>query len=259
MPCILSGTEGAVRILTISNERKRNAFEGGMARDLLRLLDEAETDCAIRVVVVTGAGDVAFSSGHDLKEIASGAYAITKLGEAPFLRPKEMTKPVIAAVNGHCYAAGLILALSCDFRVASANAAFGSPGARLGMLPEGGQIGRLPRVMTSSSALQMMLTAQPLSAAEAYRSGFVVRLTEPGSALDEALSLAHSIAINSPTVVAAIKAGFLVGERDGVEAALAFEEREARFLEVQEDAREGVRAFFEKRPPNFGQKPIGAG
>ncbi|CAO3363584.1 enoyl-CoA hydratase/isomerase family protein [Azospirillum palustre] len=252
MPEISTRTEGAIRILTISNERKRNAFEGSMAADFLRLLNEAESDDAVRVIVVTGAGDIAFSSGHDLNEIASGAHAETNLGEEPFLRPRSMHKPVIAAVNGHCYAAALIFAVNCDLRVASRNASFGSPGARLGMLPEGGQIGRLPRLMTSARALELMLTANPLSADEAYRTGFINRLAEKGKALSEALALAGDIARNSPSVVAAIKAGVILGEVEGVEAATAYEATVARRLEKEADAHEGVSAFLEKRPPVFG-------
>jgi enoyl-CoA hydratase len=127
MPAIEASTRGAIRILMISNEPKRNAFEGPMARDLLNQFDAADQDPDIRVVVVTGAGDIAFSSGHDLKDISSGAHAASGLGEKPVMRPMTMRKPVIAAVNGHCHAAGLILAMSCDLRVASENAAFGSP------------------------------------------------------------------------------------------------------------------------------------
>ncbi|MBK3798484.1 enoyl-CoA hydratase/isomerase family protein [Azospirillum brasilense] len=251
MPEITAQTEGAIRILTISNEPKRNAFEGTMAADFLGHLNDADGDAAVRVVVVTGAGDIAFSSGHDLNEIASGAHAATNLGEAPFLRPRNMTKPVIAAVNGHCYAAALILALSCDLRVASVNATFGSPGARLGMLPEGGQIGRLPRLMSSARALELMLTANPLPADEAYRTGFVNRLAGQGEALQEALVLARAIAKNAPSVVAAIKAGVILGEREGIDAAGAYEATVARRLEKAADAREGVSAFLEKRAPVF--------
>ncbi|WP_050470236.1 enoyl-CoA hydratase/isomerase family protein [Herbaspirillum chlorophenolicum] len=251
MPDIQSDTRGHIRVLTISNEAKRNALEGNMAADLLAHFDACEEDSNIRAVIVTGAGDVAFSSGHNLKEISSGEYAATGLGEAPVLRPLTMKKPVIAAVNGHCYAAALILAMSCDFRIASRNAAFGSPGVRLGMLPEGGQIGRLPLLMSRSAALELMLTGKPLSASEAWRAGFVSALTEPGQALAVALELAVVIAGNAPAVVSAVKRGVLLGEIDGVASAERFEQTVARQLEVLPDASEGVKAFFEKRAPVF--------
>jgi enoyl-CoA hydratase/carnithine racemase len=251
MPNILSETRGHIRVLTISNEAKRNALEGHMAAELLAQFDACEADNAIRAVVVTGAGEIAFCSGHDLKEISSGAYAATGLGEAPVLRPLTMKKPVIAAINGHCYAAALILAMSCDFRVASRNAAFGSPGVRLGMLPEGGQIGRLPLLMSRTAALELMLTGKPLAAEEAWRAGFVSELTEPGEALAGALKLAQSIAVNAPAVVSAVKRGVLLGEADGVASAEHYEQTVARQLEVEPDAIEGVKAFFEKRAPVF--------
>lgn len=251
MPMIHVTTQGAIRILTIANEAKRNAFEGTMSTDILRCFDDAEADAAIRVVIVTGAGDLAFSSGHALQDIASGAHAQSGLGETPMLRPLSMSKPVIAAVNGPCYAAALILAMSCDLRVASDNATFGSPGTRLGMLPEGGQIGRLPTLMSRSAALELMLTATPLSAHDAYRAGFVSRLVPPGAALASALELATTIAANAPAVVSAVKCGVLIGEADGVVAAERFEQEHARRLETQADAREGVAAFFEKRAPAF--------
>lgn len=251
MPAIESTTRNAVRILTISNEPKRNAFEGSMARDLLDHFDAADSDPAIRVVVVTGAGDTAFSSGHDLKEISSGAHEESGLGETPMLRPMQMRKPVIAAVNGHCYAAALILAMSCDLRVASENATFGSPGAKLGMLPEGGQIGRLPLLMSRSAALQLMLTCAPLGGREAYEAGFVCRVVPKGQALKAALEIAGMIAGNSPAVVSAVKRGVLMGETQALSDVERYENQTARFLEKQADAREGVDAFFHKRTPVF--------
>lgn len=251
MPSINVATQGAIRILTIANQAKRNAFEGAMSSDILRFFNDADADPSIRVVIVTGEGDLAFSSGHDLQEIASGAHAESGLGETPMLRPLSMNKPVIAAVNGHCYAAALILAMSCDLRVASDNATFGSPGSRLGMLPEGGQIGRLPSLMSRSAALELMLTGTPLRAADAYRAGFVSRLVSVGTALASALELAKTIASNAPGVVSAIKRGVLIGEASGVAVAERFEQEQARHLENQPDAREGVAAFFEKRTPVF--------
>jgi enoyl-CoA hydratase len=244
-------TLDAIRILTISNERKRNAFEGPMSGDLLSQFEIADADPAIRAVVVTGAGDIAFSSGHDLNDLPTGAEAGAGTDEGPVLKPMSMKKPVIAAINGHCYAAALMLAMSCDLRVASENATFGSPGARLGMLPEGGQLGRLPLLMGRSTALELMLTGAPLSAAEAFRCGFVSRLVSQGQALEAALSLARLIAANAPAVVSAIKQGVLLAEASGLSGAEQYEQRTARALEKEADAVEGVKAFLEKRKPVF--------
>lgn len=244
-------TVGSVRLLTICNERIRNAFSKNMTADLLRAFDEAEQDEQIRVVVVTGAGDVAFSSGHDLREIASGEVGDEGDDEAAFLRPLTMKKPVIAAVNGHCYAAGFILALSCDLRVASENAMFGSPGARLGMLPEGGQLVRLPQLIPMSRAMQLMLTADPMTADEAFRCHFVTAVVPRGTVLEAAMSLAARIAGNSPTIVQAVKLGLNLGQQEGREKVAAYETQTANELRRGTHGKEGVNAFLQKRKPDF--------
>lgn len=244
-------TRDAVRVLTICNERIRNAFDEAMSVALLAAFDDAEADSRIRVVVVTGAGELAFSSGHDLNELASGAHARSTVGEAPFVRPLTMRKPVIAAINGHCWAAGFMLALSCDLRIAAANAVFGSPGARLGILPEGGQLYRLPQLIAPARALEMMLTATPMSADEAAQCELVSRLVPPGQALAEALALAELIASRSPAVVQAVKSGFNLGLREGSIRAERYEAETALHLHRGADAREGIAAFLEKRAPRF--------
>lgn len=250
MPGIETRTQDAVRILTISNEKKRNAFTHEMQADLLSCLNDADKDPQIRAVVITGAGQIAFSSGHDIgspEESASDDAHDLK----SYLRPLEMGVPVIAAVNGHCYGAGLILALSCDLRIGSENASFGSPGARLGMLPEGGQIVRLPQLMARGRAMEFMLSAKPLSAREAHESGLINRVVSPGAVLETALALAHDIAGNSPRAVAAIKKGVLLGEREGHQAALSYEAQVAKELMHGPDAQEGIRSFLENREPEF--------
>jgi enoyl-CoA hydratase/carnithine racemase len=141
--------------------------------------------------------------------------------------------------------------MSCDLRVVSDNAAFGSPGAKLGMLPEGGQMGRLPLLMSRSAALQLMLSCVPLSGADAFRSGFACKLVRQGEALDAAIEVASVIARNSPAVVSAVKRGVLMSETHGLAEVERFEQETARFLEKQSDAREGVEAFFHKRAPVF--------
>jgi enoyl-CoA hydratase len=252
---IRAETRNAVRILTICNERIRNAFDEAMSVALLAAFDDAEADPRIRVVVVTGAGELAFSSGHDLNELASGAHAQSKVGEAPFVRPLTMNKPVIAAVNGHCWAAGFMLALSCDLRIASANAVFGSPGARLGILPEGGQLYRLPQLIAPTRALEMMLTATPMSAADAALCDLVSRVVPAGHALAEAIDLAEVIASRSPAVVQAVKSGFNLGLREGTLRAERYEAETALILHRGADAREGIAAFLEKRAPRFADVP----
>jgi enoyl-CoA hydratase/carnithine racemase len=239
---------GAIVVLTVSNEAKRNAFTKDMEESFSTLMRAAEVDENVRCIVVTGAGDIAFSSGHDFNEVS---LADDGDGEKAFRLPTEIGKPVIAAINGHCWAAGLILAMSCDLRIASENATFGSPGAKLGMLPVGGQLGRLPRMFSHARAVEMLLTGEPMGAEEAHRLGFVSRLVPRGEALNAALDLASLVSRAAPEVTRSIKRGVIVGERFGVHAAEEFEIHASRQLKSLPAASEGVAAFLEKRPPNF--------
>src|SRR5665213_2314446 len=150
-------TNGAVQILTLNNPTKRNAVTANMSATLLRLLEAAEADPVVRCVIITGAGNDAFSSGHDLTE---QDWQFPPKGDADsnaaFVRPMSMSKPSIAAVNGAAYAAGFVLALNCDLRVASENASFCASGARMGLLPVSGQISRLPMLLPYSKALELL-------------------------------------------------------------------------------------------------------
>jgi enoyl-CoA hydratase/carnithine racemase len=142
-PTIRTADDAAVRVLTIDNPRKRNAFAGTMATNLLAELDRADADPSVRAVVVTGA-DGCFSSGHDLQEVlARPETAAAPVANAAFSRPSEILTPVIGAVDGPAYAAGFILALNCDLRVATPGARFCAVGAAIGLVPVGGQLSRL--------------------------------------------------------------------------------------------------------------------
>ena len=243
---------GAVSVLTFDNETKRNAFSGTMADDLLELLEDADADDDVRCIVLTGAGHEAFSSGHDLTEVGvDRSAALSPEANRAFLHSTNMVKPVVAAVNGAAYAGGFILALSCDLRVASLNAQFCVSGARVGLLPIGGQLSRLLRLIPHARAMEMTLTAAPITADEAYKIGFVNRLVAKGEALPEAITLAESIAVNSPVVVQAVKKGLNVSLREGVAAGEGYEWETGLALAAHSDSEEGVRAFLEKRPPKF--------
>lgn len=212
---ILVEQRGKVLVVTIANEKKRNALNIAMERPLYEALVRAESDDSVRAVVITGAGDVAFCSGHDLSEVIRPDAKFMQ--PDPMGHPDLMRRPVIAAINGHCYAAGLMLALCCDLRIASDNATFGQPGARVGHMPIGGQIWRLAEAMPRVRALELLLTAQPLSAREAAEWGLINKLVKPGEALPAAIELATKIADNSPNAVQAIKAGLKIYECEGRE------------------------------------------
>jgi enoyl-CoA hydratase/carnithine racemase len=244
---IINEQIGHVMLITIANERKRNAINMAMEHRLIKAFRECDERDDIRAVVITGAGDIAFCSGHDLNELGKPGSADLD----PCGYPARMRKPVIAAINGHCHAAGLLLALSCDLRIASKNAVFGQPGAKLGMLPVGRQIMNLPRVMPPVAALEMMMTAEPMPASRASSLGFLNQLVPAGKAKEQALVLASRITANSPAAVQAIKEGWRVSQSGGIAEFDTFEKEMSDSLMGGPDAAEGALAFREKRAPRF--------
>lgn len=252
MGSIITERIGRITLLTISNEARRNAFTHAMAEALGRHLRTAEADPAVGCVVITGAGDTAFSSGHDLREmIADRENASDEERNACFVLPATLRTPCIAAINGYAFAAGFMLALSCDLRVCAENALFAAPGSHLGLLPIGGQLSRLPRLLPRAIAHEMLIGSRQLRADEAATFGFVNQVVGVGAARDAALRLASRIVEQSPAVVREVKAGLGILDVEGQQAATAFEWDMARKLQGLPDATEGMAAFLEKRPPRF--------
>lgn len=246
---------GSVRILSVNNPAKRNAFSGDMAPRLRDLLLAADSDTRVRCIIVTGGRDM-FSSGHDLQEVLENPEtAGDPVANAAFTLPAELGTPVIGAVNGAAYAAGFILALNCDIRIAGDNARFCAVGARIGLVPVGGQLSRLLNVVSYPEAIRMLATAAPVDAAAAMRSGFVSEVCEPDNTLDRALALAQQICEVSPAVVRAIKTGLRATLQDGLVAGAALEPQLAAIVRQLPDGDEGVRSFLEKRPPNYPEAP----
>lgn len=256
-PSIEVADRGTVRILTINNPAKRNAFSGSMAPTLRKLLKSADRDPAVRSIVVTGAGQESFSSGHDLEEVLKnpGAASDTELNSA-FTLPSQIGTPVIGAVNGYAYAAGFILALNCDLRVAGDCASFCAVGARIGLVPVGGQLSRLLHIVTYPVAFKMVATANPLGAEEAVRVGFATETCPADQTVDRAVELAEEIAATSPSVVRAAKTGFAVTLREGMDAGEDLEAKLAAVVWELPDGEEGVRSFLEKRLPVYPSCPV---
>ncbi len=252
MADIQSRRDGDILILTIDNEAKRNAFTHEMTFRLGELLDRAEADRSVRCVILTGAGDRAFSSGHDLNALLTDReHAADEKLNTPFFKPRLMSTPTIAAVNGAAHAGGFILALSCDMRICAPHADFCAPGARIGLLPIGGQLSWLPALVPFGVAYDILATARRVPADEAARYGFVNRIAEPGRVMDAALETARLIIANSFDVVSSIKRGLVTFARDGADAARRFEAEEGQRLQIGPDADEGMKAFLEKRSPRF--------
>jgi enoyl-CoA hydratase len=247
---------GATARVTISNPGKLNALDLDTIHDLIEAWRQIESDDHVRLCILTGEGDQAFSAGADLKTLlpkltAGGLYDEIIGPDAPAFLKRVSGKPVIAAVRGHCIAGGMELLLGTDIRVASEDARFGIPEAKWGLFPAGGTPTRLPGQIPFCWAMEILLTGDSIDAETALRIGLINRcvpaeLVEP--TVDE---LAQKILRNGPMSVQKIKETVLRSRGLSLRDGYATEAVAARAVFSSEDAVEGPKAFTEKRPPVF--------
>jgi crotonobetainyl-CoA hydratase len=252
---VLTETRERVLIITINRPDSRNAVDGDVWFLIGEALEQAQDDADVRCIVLTGSGDLAFSAGMDLKALATGSFSISpemaRYGFGGFVR-HFTSKPTIAAVNGKALGGGTELALACDLIVAVESAGFGLPEVKRGLIAAGGGVFRITEVVPHKIALEMLMTGEPITAADAARWGLVNRVVPEGQALAAALDLAAAIARNAPLAVQASKRlayRIVDGEPAGEAEMWAANDREVGALFASADAAEGPRAFAEKREP----------
>ena len=247
--------EDQVALITISRESKLNALNGATLRELRHALQAALDDATIRGILITGAGEKAFVAGADIAEFADfdakqGRQLAQEGQDLVFNLIHESLKPVLAAINGFALGGGLELALACHIRVASRTAKLGLPEVSLGLIPGYGGTQRLTQLVGRGRAMEMILTGDMVSAAQAESFGLVNHVTEPDELLDKAKSVLARIASRSPQAVgAAIKA--VNAGLDPGQDAFGVEIDEFGKLFGTDEFREGVDAFLSKRKPNF--------
>ena len=242
---------GAVRIITINRPERRNALDPETFTGLGSAFVAAEADDSVRVVVLTGAGDRSFCAGMDLKAFAAGDAAGSGGGPGTEVFVERLyPKPIVAAVNGAAVGGGFGIMLACDLAVAAEHATFGLPEVARGLVGSGSG-SRAALRLPPAVALELALTAQPMDAARALHFGLVNRVVPAGEELDAAIALAELIAANAPLAVRVSKEIVYDtrGLIDGFDLA-ALREKSAPVF-ASNDAKEGARAFAEKRPPNF--------
>jgi enoyl-CoA hydratase len=248
-------SRGAVTLLTLNRPDQLNALDDSLVTALDTHVERLGHDDEVRCVVITGAGK-AFSAGADIKEFG----ALARASEfRSFLHRLERTlralellpKPVIAAVHGVALGGGLELASACDLRIADPGARFGVPEIKLGLLPGAGGTQRLPRLVAPAVAKQLLLTGDPIDAAEAHRIGLVNEVAADGACVARAIELAQLLADRAPLALAAAKELVDHGAVLPLDAALALERETVAGLFDTDDCAEGVAAFRERRPPKF--------
>jgi len=250
-------TEGIVTI-TLNRPEKLNTFIGHMRRDLAEALEHAGSDRNVRVVIITGAGR-AFCAGGDVAFMAelmqrrdSEEFArILGAGRRVILAIRQMTKPIIASINGPASGAGCNLAFACDLRVASNTATFSQSFAKVGLHPDWGGSYFLPRLVTPSKACELFFLGDAIDAAEAARLGIVNQVVAPEELETATLQLAERLRAAPPIALAAAKHAVYMSEAADLEEMLRYEtEAQLRCFE-SDDGHEGVQAFLEKREPRF--------
>ncbi len=237
---ILYSKQRHVATITLNRPEADNAIDRQLADDVVEACREISADDDVRVVVVTGAGDQAFSVGGE-----SGAAGV---GVAAAVAALE--QPVIAAINGDALGQGLELALACDIRLASSRARFGLPEVASGAIPCDGGTQRLPRIVGRGKALEMVLTAEPITADEALEIGLVSKLVPPDG-LAAAAELAERMAEKGPLALRYAKEAVAKGLDLTLDQGLRLEADLYFLLHTTEDRTEGITAFLEKRPPRF--------
>ena len=245
--------EGFVRLLTLNRPHRRNALSEQLKMKLMNAILDAEEDPGIRVLVITGAGEDAFCSGGDLKNINQNDQAGVKY-RTPMNRVErnifefiyEVKKPVIAAINGSAVAGGFELALACDLRITHEDAQFGLPETKIGMGANFGSV-MLPRLIGLTHALEMLMTGEYITAQRANELGLINRIVPKNAVLETAMEMAKKIADNAPISVRRVKAVAIKGLDMPVHAALRQDPGLNPYL--SEDRKEGIAARLEKRKP----------
>lgn len=250
---VLVERDGAVGIVTLNRPAALNAMDNALRARFRAVSDELEADRSVRAVVVTGAGERAFSTGADLKERdtmdAAGLFEQRTASVSKIVL--AMRTPTVAAIHGYALGGGMELALACDLRVADETAVFGLPEVQRGFFPGGGACVLLARAVGPGRAKELILTANRLDAREAQAWGLLNRLVPEGAALETAVSLARQIAANAPLGVSQAK--MVIDRALGLDlgTALALENEAWTRCLHSADRAEGIRAFVERRPPVF--------
>jgi enoyl-CoA hydratase len=250
---IVESPSAGVTLIRLNRPEALNALNSQLLAELSDALDKAEADEALRCLVLTGS-ERAFAAGADIKEMSDKSYAqmfASNFFGAAGQRLERFRKPIIAAVSGFALGGGCELAMLCDFIIASETAKFGQPEINLGVMPGIGGTQRLPRAVGKAKAMDMVLTARMMDAAEAERAGLVSRVVPADKLIEEAVAAATKIAAQSPLAVMMNKELVNAAFETTLATGVTMERRMFHSLFAFEDQKEGMAAFIDKRKPDF--------
>lgn len=246
---------GAVRVITVHRPDKLNALDRAILSALHAAFDDAAEAADVRVVVLTGSGPKAFVAGADIAEMSdlspANAREFSLLGQRMMRRVERMPKPVLAMVNGFALGGGLELAMCCHLRIAADSAKLGLPEVTLGLIPGFGGSQRLLRLAGRAAALELCLLGAPIDAVRAQQLGIVNRVVPAAELETETMRLAEQLATQAPLAMRGILDAIAVGGECAIDDALEYESAQFGLVFSTDDAREGMRAFLERRKPAF--------
>lgn len=248
--------DGEIAILTINRPGVRNALDTNGWLELKENLAILDADDSVRVIIITGAGDKAFVAGGDIKALSERNVLDSLRGEVSHVLKgiEQLSKPVIAALNGGTFGGGCELAMACDIRIAGENVKIGQTELNVGILPGGGGTQRLARLVGVGKALELILTGEHITAQEAEKIGLVNRVVPHANLLEEAKKMAKKISSKSPVVIKLSKMAVLEGASTNFTTALLMETLCQTIVFSTDDHREGLTAFLEKRKPVYRGK-----
>jgi 2-(1,2-epoxy-1,2-dihydrophenyl)acetyl-CoA isomerase len=257
-PVLVESRRVAIVTLVLNRPDKLNALNNELSTALNEALARVAQDDSVRTVVLTGAGR-AFCAGGDLAAIGKGREAgdasrlepILRAGMSAIVRIRTMPQPVIAAVNGPAAGAGMNVALAADIRIVAEEATFGQNFVRVGLFPDYGGIFLLPELVGASKAAELLYTGEMIDAQTALRLGIVNRVVPSAALRSEVTAFAEKLAQGPPLAIRALKRVLFASQKEALERALEEEVQQQMKCFASEDCSEGIKAFFEKRPPRF--------
>ena len=255
---ILYAKNDKVATITLNRQKSLNALNTALLTELRDALDDAETDAAVRAIVITGSGEKAFCAGADITELVEKssmeASEWSRWAQGITTYMEKLSKPIIAKINGFCLGGGLELAMACDFRIASEKAIFGLPEINLAIIPGGGGTQRLPRLIGKTKAMEMLMCGEQIDAEEAFRLALVNKAV-PADELDEEVDeLIKKLLSKSAVALGILKDTMNRGMEMDLEHALDYEAECFGQALATEDAREGLKGFLERGKQEFKGK-----